>query len=319
MIRTANQRIKDGLLLPDINSLMGGIWQSGELIFFFGGTGTGKSIFGVQAGDKLSKGEPVLPNLKNECPSQIVLLLDFELSDKQFQVRYTSRDNQSTYQFSDNFIVVSIPFGEIYEPGKHMTEKIFQIISNYLEQSKATLLIIDNITALSGEDSRDGNVAMELMAYLDKLKREKGLSIMILGHTPKKFDFTPLTNSDLAGSSKLTQFADSVFAIGKSQLGSDFRYLIQTKFSRSKKESFTRENVITIKKTFEYNCLRFEYEGTHKESDHISNDGDDKKLQAIAMKNQGLTVRVIAEKLNVSIGTVSNWTQNEKGHEPFTK
>lgn len=319
MIRTVNQRIQDGLLLPDINSLIGDIWPSGELIIFYGGTGTGKSIFGVQAGDAISKGEKVLPNLPNECKPQIVLLLDFELTDKQFQVRYTSEDKKSTYNFSDNFKIVNIPFGEIYEPGKQMTEKIFQIITNCLEETKAAVLIVDNITALSGEDSRDGNVAMEIMAYLDKLKKQRGISIMILGHTPKKFDFTPLTLGDVAGSSKITQFADSAFAIGKSRLDSDLRYLIQTKFPRTKKEAFTRENVITIKKVFDYNCLKFEYEGTHKESDHISVDGDDPKLQAIALKNQGLTVRVIAEKLNVSIGTVSNWTKNEKGHEPFTR
>lgn len=319
MIRTANDRIKAGLLLPDINSLMGDIWQSGELIFFFGGTGTGKSILGIQIADGLSKGENVMTNLPNECPPQIVLFLDFELSDKQFQVRYTSKDKKSTYQFSDNLKIVNIPFGEIYEPGKKMTGKIFEIIETCLDKTKASTLIVDNITALSGEDSRDGNVAMDLMSYLDRLKREMGLSIMILGHTPKKYEYTPLTNSDLAGSSKLIQFADSAFAIGKSQQGHDFRYLIQTKYSRTKKEAFNNQNVITIKKVFNHNCLKFEYEGIQKESDHISSDGDDKKLQAITLKNQGLTVRAIAEKLGVSTGTVSNWTKNERGHTLFNK
>ncbi|QIA06429.1 AAA family ATPase [Draconibacterium halophilum] len=317
MIRTANQRIEAGLKLPDINSLMGDIWQSGELIFFFGGTGTGKSILAVQVGDGLSKGEKVLDILDNECGPQTVLFLDFELSDKQFQVRYTNKKNNSTYNFSDRFLIVNIPFGEIYEPGKKLTEKIFRIIDGFLRESNATVLIVDNITALSGEDSKDGNVAMELMSYLDRIKREKGLSIMILGHTPKKFDYTPLTNSDLAGSSKLIQFADSAFAIGKSRIDTDFRYLIQTKFSRTKREAYSKDNVITIRKVFDNNCLRFQQEGTGKESEHISDDGDDTKLQAIALRNQGLTVRAVAEKIGVSIGTVSNWTKNTRGLEPF--
>ncbi|MDB4582947.1 AAA family ATPase [Draconibacterium sp.] len=319
LIKTGNERIEAGLQLPDINSLMGDIWQSGELAIFFGGTGTGKSIFSVQAGDKISKGENVLPILANECPPQPVLNFDFELSDKQFQVRYTSLDKKSKYQFSDNYKTVNIPFGEIYEPGKKITDKVFEIIEKCLDETGAKVLIIDNITALSGEDSRDGNVAMEIMSTLDRLKRDRGLSILVLGHTPKKFEFTALTNSDLAGSAKLMQFADAAFAIGKSQLGSDFRYIIQTKYSRTKKEAFDSNNVITVRKVFNPNCLRFEFEGTHKESEHISQDGDDPKLQAIAYKNQGLSVREIHEKLNVSIGTVSNWTKNERGHEPFEK
>ena len=58
-IKTANDRIKAGLLLPDIFSLLGDLWQAGELAILFGGTGSGKSILGVQIGDGLSKGENV--------------------------------------------------------------------------------------------------------------------------------------------------------------------------------------------------------------------------------------------------------------------
>lgn len=318
-IRTGNERIQAGLSLPDLNSLMGEFWQSGELTIFFGGTGTGKSILGVQAADKISKGEKVIEILDNDCPPQIVLFIDFELSDKQFQVRYTSQDKKSTYLFSDNLRIANIPFGEIYEPGKKLTEKIFNIIEECIDRTGAKILIIDNITALSGEDSRDGNIAMELMAYLDRLKRTLGLSILVLGHTPKRPDHIPLTNSDLAGSSKLVQFADSAFAIGKSIIDVNFRYLIQTKHSRTKQEVYNRSNVITLKKVFYHNCLKFEYEGTHKESDHISEGGDDKRLQVISLKNQGLSYREISEKVGVSAGTITNWTKDEKGHEPYDK
>ena len=318
-IKTANDRIKAGLLLPDIFSLLGDLWQAGELAILFGGTGSGKSILGVQIGDGLSNGENVWYELKNENPPLIVLYMDFELSDKQFQVRYTSDDKKSTYQFSDNFKMVNIPFGEIYEPGKNITAKIFELIEKCLEETEAKVLIIDNLTALSTEDNKDGNVAMEIMSYLDKLKRKNGYSILVIGHTPKKFEFTPLTNGDLAGSSKITQFADAVFALGKSVIDNDFRYLKPTKNSRSKKETYHSNNVITIKKIKETNFLKFEYEGTTTEDEHLSKNGDDKKLQAIAMRNQGLPIRTIAEKLGLSVGTISNYTKNEKNLKPFER
>jgi len=234
-------------------------------------------------------------------------------------VRYTSDDKKSTYQFSDNFKMVNIPFGDIYEPGKNITAKIFELIEKCLEETEAKVLVIDNLTALSTEDNKDGNVAMEIMSYLDKLKRKNGYSILVIGHTPKKFEYTPLTNGDLAGSSKITQFADAVFALGKSVIDNDFRYLKPTKNSRSKKETYHSNNVITIKKIKETNFLKFEYEGTTTEDEHLSKNGDDKKLQAIAMRNQGLPIRTIAEKLGLSVGTISNYTKNEKNLKPFER
>lgn len=310
-IRTGNERIQAGLLEPEINSLLGDVWQIGELAILFGGTGTGKSIFAVQIADALSKGESVCPeHLRNECQPQIVLFFDFELTDKQFQVRYTpTGEIKNTYQFSDNLKFINISFGQIYDPKQNLTETIFKLINDAVEETKAKVLIIDNITALSNQDNSDGNSAMELMAYLDKLKRQYSISILVIAHTPKKFNFTPITISDLAGSAKIPNFSDCVFAIGKSIKSADYRYLIQAKFSRSKREAFDSNNVLTLYKLKDYNFLKYQIEGTTIEKEHLFANGDDEKLQAISLKTMGMSVRDIAEKLNVSKSTVSNWTK----------
>lgn len=318
-IRTANERIKAGLQLPDIYSLIGDIWQTGELAILFGGTGSGKSILSVQIADALSKGENLFSDTINESPPQVVIYFDFELTDKQFQIRYTNLHNNRSYQFSDNLKIVNIPFGEIYEPGKNITAKIFELIEKCLTETGATVLVIDNITALSSEDNKDANTALEIMSYLDKLKRNKGISILVIAHTPKKFSFTPITLSDLAGSSKIPNFSDTVFAMGKSVIDPEFRYLIQVKFSRSRKEGYDYNNVITLCKSKEDNFLHFDFEGTTTEAEHISKDGNDPKLTAIAMKNQGFSLKEIADKLKVSKTTVHNWTKNEKGHQPYER
>ena len=311
LIRTGNERVQAGLLLPEIKSLLGDVWQIGELAIFFGGTGTGKSIFAVQIGDAISKGESVCSeHLKNECPPQIVLFFDFELSDKQFQVRYTpTGETKNTYQFSDDLKFVNIAFGQIYDPKQNLSETVFRLIKNALQETKATVLIIDNITALSNQDNQDGNAALEIMAFLDKLKREYSISILVIAHTPKRFNFTPITLSDLAGSAKLSNFSDGVFAIGKSIKSGDYRYLIQAKFSRSKSEAFDANNVLTLYKLKDYNFLKYQIVGTTIEKEHLFEDGDDKKLQAISLKSQGMSVRDIEAKLKVSKSTVSNWTK----------
>jgi len=310
-IRTGNERIKAGLLEPEINSLLGDVWQIGELAILFGGTGTGKSILAVQIADAISKGESISSEyLKNECQPQIVLFFDFELTDKQFQVRYTpTGETKNTYQFSDNLKFINISFGQIYDPKQNITEIIFKIINEAIESTKASVLVIDNITALSSQDNSDGNSAMELMAYLDKIKRQHSMSILVIAHTPKKFNYTPITISDLAGSAKIPNFSDCVFAIGKSIKSADYRYLIQAKFSRSKREAYDSNNVLTLYKLKDYNFLKYNIEGTTIEKEHLFADGDDTKLQAISLKSMGMNVRDIAEKLNVSKSTISNWTK----------
>lgn len=313
-VRTGNERIQAGLLSPEMFSILGSIWQSGELAILFGGTGSGKSILAVQIADKISRGESLNDEfLRNECGPQIILFFDFELSDKQFQVRYTpTGESKNAYQFSENLKFINISFGEIYDPKKNLSETVFTLIISKIKETKASVLIIDNITALSNQDNQDGNAAMEIMAFLDRLKREHSLSILVIAHTPKKYNYAPITISDLAGSAKIPNFADSVFAMGKSIKSSDYRYLIQVKFSRSKGEEFDANNVLTLFKLKDYNFLKFEITGTTIEKEHISDEGEDLRLTAISLKKQGMSVRAIEEKLKVSKSTVSNWTKNSK-------
>lgn len=58
------------------------------------------------------------------------------------------------------------------------------------------------------------------------------------------------------------------------------------------------------------NFLKFEIEGTAFEKEHLFADGEDLKLQATILKNQGATMRKIAKELDVSKSTISNWTKN---------
>ena len=56
-------------------------------------------------------------------------------------------------------------------------------------------------------------------------QRDDGLSILVLAHTPKRPFARPLTVNDLAGSKQLSNFTDTMFAIGDSIQGSNIRYL----------------------------------------------------------------------------------------------
>lgn len=64
------------------------------MCIFFADTNQGKSIKAVQIADKISE-------------TQIVVYADFELSDKQFEARY-SNNFTNHYKFNDNFLRAEI-------------------------------------------------------------------------------------------------------------------------------------------------------------------------------------------------------------------
>lgn len=149
------------------------------------------------------------------------------------------------------------------------------------------------------------------MKKLNDLKRKYGISILVLAHPPKRRPSDPLSINDLAGSKHLSNFADSVFAIGKSNKDKNFRYLKQIKPSRSGEPLYDSENIVvcTLKKDNNFLTLDFISFGTEK--DHLSsyNDGylEEQILQAKSLKQEGKTIREIETIIGVSKSQVHRW------------
>ena len=75
-IKTANRTILEASQLPTPRALWDSFWYEGELSCLFADSNVGKSILAVQIADRIAR-------------TDNVLYLDFELSEKQFQLRYT--------------------------------------------------------------------------------------------------------------------------------------------------------------------------------------------------------------------------------------
>lgn len=322
LVRSSNQRIKDALLAPPIKKMMGNIWLSGELHLLFADTGIGKSILAIQIADALSKGRRVL-NLENECMPLTVLYYDFELSDRQFLTRYS--DAKGAYPFSNHLFVDTIDFAKLLEiQGVAFEDLVFQKIRSDIEKTKADVIVIDNITYLNMQTTQKTDTALEVMRRLIEIKRELGVSILVLAHTPK-IDFSaPLTINSLAGSKHLSNFADSVSAIGRSALDADVRYIKQVKPSRSAEIVYDTRNVIVCRVAKEENFLGFWQTGYDDEQNHLKrndwNETDRKQLieRAFAMVANGKSYADIADELlgNRSLkGTIHKWL---KGHSVST-
>lgn len=206
IVKTANRTIKEAALRPNPDSLWLSLWYEGEVCCLFSDSNLGKSIYAVQIAAQIAK-------------IRKVLYFDFELSDKQFQLRY-SDEKGNLNQFPDNLYRVEINRESL--DTTNFEEVVIENIEQTALQTGAKVLIIDNLTYLCIA-SEKGDAAGLLMFRLMALKKKYGLSILVLAHTPKRCLSNPITQNDLAGSKKLYNFFDSVFAIGKSAKDSDLK------------------------------------------------------------------------------------------------
>lgn len=307
IVKTGNSWIEQAMTWPIPRMLFGEFWYEGELCILFADTNLGKSILAVQIGNSISRGEPV-PGFKLEAQKQPVLYLDFELSVKQFENRY-SVDYTNHYCWDDNFKRVEINPDASIPDGQSFEEYLNHSLERTIIQTGARAIIIDNLTYLKNETERAKD-ALPLMKHLKSLKSRYGLSILALAHTPKRDLSKPLTRNDLQGSKMLINFCDSCFAIGESNQDGQIRYLKQVK-QRNTEQIYDAENVVLCFINKPYNFLQFEYQGYGSEFKHLKqvSEGDKEQSvsEAVELKKQGLSNVDIARRLGVSEGAIRKW------------
>src|SRR5690606_18187213 len=85
--------------------LFGDYWHEGELAIVFSDVGGGKSILAAQIAQAIASGIPV-DGVGSDVEAQRVAFFDLELSDEQFDFRYSNSDPDSPakFPFHRNFI-----------------------------------------------------------------------------------------------------------------------------------------------------------------------------------------------------------------------
>jgi len=313
VIRTAQQRLNDAKNQPEILMLLDVFMHSGELAVLFGDTGIGKSVLGVSIADALSRGVNLL-GLENQCLPQKVIYYDFELSDKQFEKRYSNNEGTS-HTFSSNLYTDCIDFSEFVLTDRKVKFEhlLIERLKKHILEVGANIIIIDNITFLSTQTSQDAQVAMEIMKLLKQLKEEMQVSILVLAHTPKRPPSEGITINHLAGSKHISNFADSVFAIGISKNDKGYRYMKQVKPSRSGELKFDDGNVLKCELLKENDFLTFSFIEYCDEKSMLAQSDDEyeeeAKNEALELKDKGMTIRDIATKLGFSKSKVGRWLQ----------
>jgi len=304
IIKTANEWIEDAKARPKPKMLFGELWHENEICILFADTNLGKSILAIQSGVSIAS-ERSTCGLKNEVVAQKVLYFDFELSDKQFENRYSTNYSEH-FQFPSNFIRAEINDAFMCNNIVDFEKEFIKSLETTIIEENIKVIIIDNLTYLKNETEKAKD-ALSLMKELKTVKNKHNLSMLILAHTPKRDSSKPLTKNDLSGSKMLINFCDSAFAIGESSKENGLKYIKQIK-QRNTEQCYGAENVILcqIEKTNSF--LQFSFVDFGKEYEHLKTveivSKDDRNDLILELHNQGKSKVLIAEELKISEGTV---------------
>ena len=286
-IKTANRTLKDASLRPNPDPLYHELWYEGEVCRLFSDSNLGKSVYAVQIAEEIAV-------------TQNVLLVDCELSDKQFQMRYSDAVTHALHPFPQGLFRAEI--NPMSLDVKDYEEKILSHIEEAMLKLSCKVAIIDNLTYLCNSSDKGVDAGIFMMKLMN-LKKRYGWSLLVIAHTPKRSLTSPITQNDLAGSKKLYNFFDSVFAIGKSAKDSRLRYVKQLKV-RAGEFRYDSDNVLVyeIEKTDGYVHFvfkEFASEYSHlREPDEKDNNTQDQNVKELLDK--GKSYREIAGILGIS-------------------
>jgi RecA-family ATPase len=299
-VNTANHWLQQASERPVPKMLFGKFWFEGELCILFADSNLGKSILAVQIGNSINTGMPMHPFVV-EQQSQPILYCDFELTDKQFESRY-SDGYQNHHAFRDDFYRAELnPDSEIPKGFASFDEYLIASLERVIVQSGVKVIIVDNLTYLRNE-TEQAKGALSLMKHLKALKNRYGLSMLVLAHTPKRDLSQQITGNDLQGSKMLMNFCDSAFTIGQSSTDSELRYLKQIK-QRNTEQVYGYTNICLCRINKPINFLQFEFVNYGNEIDHLRkaserlNEGQ--MEQAAQLKLEGKTLREIGKAMGI--------------------
>jgi RecA-family ATPase len=299
-VRSANTWLKEASTHQVPKMLFDKFWYEGELCIMFADSNLGKSILAVQIANAINNGSAIAP-FELEADRQPVLYYDFELTSKQLEARY-SNDFTQHYIFRDDLYRGQLNDMEMPDGFTNFNQYLNHALERSIIQTKARVIIIDNITYL-GTENEQAKDALPLMKHLKALKNKYNLSILVLAHTPKRDMTLAITRNDLQGSKMLMNFCDSSFAIGESHVDNSLRYLKQIK-QRNTEQVYGADNICLFTITKPHNFLQYEFVCHGREWEHLSKHrealSDNLIEQAIELKLEGKSLREIGRTMDIS-------------------
>ena len=293
---TLNEIVEYGMKAEKREYLYKNLWIEKELTMFFGTANVGKSMIAVQIAEEIAK------------KGKKVMYFDYELSEQQLSDRYETEDGVGHYVFSENLLRPNLDMDK-YSSYKERLEKLFQRMEEATNLG-IKIFIVDNITYLNPNLQKGNEAAKFIINFKSKMEM-LGISVLLLGHSPKAKDNVILTLDKLAGSKNLSNFIDSCFAVGKVE-GERKVYIKQLK-ARSCAISMDENHVLVGALTKRKDgFIEFAEEGYTVEKELLKGKPDitPQKEQAYKLYKEGNSYRKISKMIGVSDKTVKSWVDD---------
>ena len=287
---TGNKWIEMGRLLANPIYFFFRMIVQFEINIIFSAANSGKSLLLVQIAEDIARVEKVL-------------IVDCELSTKQFQMRYTNLETGAVHVFPDNFLRAEIDPDLLDDVA--LEDAIFDSVEQ-AAQDGIKVICIDNLTFIC-TDAEKAEVTIKFMRRLIKLKKKYELTLIIVAHTPKRDPSKPITRDDLSGSSKLMALIDNALAVGLSAKDTQLRYVKTVKF-RDDEFPYPAERVAVYRIDKEDCYTRFVYQGREDEQDHLRKKNQFTEMEDmqefIDMEARQMSLREMSEETGIARSTI---------------
>ncbi len=317
-MRSAREWIDGAKRKPIPMKLLGDLWSENEIAVMFGDSGKGKSVFALQIAESIAAGRHITP-FARRAMIQKVLFIDVSGTDKQFEMKYSkdhsggrARFLHGHYSFTRNLIRVEYDGGAVPIPKGETTADVFcRHLRQMVAESGARVVVIDSLTSL-GRSFYGMREMIEIITGLRRLRKELGLSILLLVQTPKTNNLTPLRLAP-AMSRALSSRVDSIFGIGESRVDTEHRYVKQLRAGSGRVMLDSSHLPVFEIKKHNDNFLQFIFWEYAPEAELLEDIRQHKEWGMIEKIKEwtdaGKSIRQIASILNLSKTTVHNLLQ----------
>ena len=295
LVKSGNDWVDEAMSLPDPTLHFHGMIAEHELTVLFAAAGVGKSILAVQIADEIAQ-------------TKDVLYIDLELTEKQFQKRYTIEGRR--HMFPSRFTRAVLNEDD---PGAIDIETCVIDSIRAAVENNIPVVILDNLS-YACRRSESAEEATLLMQQLRHYVRQFGLTLIVIAHSPKRYYSSPITRNDLAGSHKLMVAFDAAVAIGEVSEDKRQRYVKQVKV-RSAEMVYDTESVMLCELSTDEGWLHFIPLKTMSEYSLIKA-VDPKVGEVLRLHDEGKSVREIAAITGTPRSTVDRWIKTNQASVP---
>lgn len=309
-IKAARELLRGAKKIPR-GTLLGELWGTGEIAVVFGGTAAGKSIFAVQLAEALAGGRSVEP-FSNVGGQQKVIYLDLERPAAQFIKRYSPEPDPETHRITGEPYKFSLNLTRVGPKNEARMEP--EALGSLIAATGARVLVIDNLQYFMKYGVP--REAAAVMRELRRLRNRLGISILVTMNATRSAGKRGITAADLPCSAVITAAADSVFAIGRCVSRSHGRYIKHVKAGSQDTALGADHVAYFVIEHRDGNFPAFKFINYTTEEAALAADGgrwESRRLNDVnTLREQGMTIRAIAERLGMSRSAVHRRTKIAK-------